>query len=418
VTIALLPLVALACGSNPKPSPVESRAPIASATPSTGPSQTAPPPSPTSIPAFDPKAIKIRLVKVAGGLTAPVGFADPGDGSGRLFVIEKAGRIRIIRDGKLARAPFLDIRKRVVLGSERGLLGLAFHPDFPNDPRFFVDYTDLNGNSVISSFTVSPDSADRANPDSERFILRFNQPYANHNGGGLAFGPDGDLYIAAGDGGSAGDPQGNGQRLDTLLGKLLRIQVGAADGSKPIYAIPSDAPFANKPNARPEIRAYGLRNPWRFSFDRATGDIWIGDVGQRSREEVDRIAASTPPNKAPNFGWNIMEGSACYPPSTSCDKSGLTRPITEYGHGQGCAIIGGYVGRDPAEPLLYGGYLFGDNCSGRIWAIAAGPNRQKPTLLLDTARAISSFGEDEAGQLYVVDLASGVLLRIVASPRS
>lgn len=375
-------------------------------------------PTPTSIPAFDPHGIKIRLVKVAGGLKAPVGIADPEDGSGRLFVIEQAGRIRIIRDGKLVTAPFLDIRRRIASGGERGLLGLAFHPDFPNDPRLFVDYTDRNGNSVISSFTVSPNSPNRADPDSERFILRFDQPYANHNGGGLAFGPDGDLYIATGDGGSAGDPHGNGQRLDTLLGKLLRIQVGAADGSKPLYAIPPDAPFAKKADARPEIRAYGLRNPWRFSFDRLTGDLWIGDVGQGSKEEVDRIAASTPPNKAPNFGWNIMEGTACYPPSSSCDKSRLTLPVTEYGHSQGCAIIGGYVGRNPAEPLLYGGYLFSDNCSGRIWAIsAAGPDRQKPTLLLDTRHPISSFGEDEAGQLYAVDLASGVLFRIVASPR-
>ena len=241
--------------------------------------------------------------------------------------------------------PFLDIRDRIEAGGERGLLGLAFHPDFPADPRLFVDYTDRNGNTVVSSFAVPYATPGQADPDTERVLLRIEQPYPNHNGGALAFGPDGDLYIATGDGGSAGDPHGNGQDLDTLLGKLLRIRVGAADGSGPPYLIPPDAPFAVDPRARPEIRAYGLRNPWRFSFDRLTGDLWIGDVGQGDWEEVDRLSASAPPDVAPNFGWNVMEGDHCFE-ATSC-REAVVRPVAEYGHDQG--ITGGLVARDPAQ---------------------------------------------------------------------
>ncbi len=420
--LALLALLVAGCGTSATPTAGPSRAPVATpqpvatsiSTPAPTPTAT---PSGTPIPTFDAARVQLQLERVVAGLDAPLAIANAGDGGGRLFVVEQAGRIRVIRDGRLETTPFLDIRDRIEAGGERGLLGLAFHPGFPGDPRLFVDYTDRDGNTVVSSFAVPSATPDRADPESERVLLRIEQPYPNHNGGALAFGPDGDLYIATGDGGSAGDPHGNGQDLDTLLGKLLRIRVGPADGSGPPYLIPPDAPFAVDARARPEIRAYGLRNPWRFSFDRLTGDLWIGDVGQGDWEEVDRLSASAPPGVAPNFGWNVMEGDHCFG-ATSCREAGLVRPVAEYGHDQGCSIVGGFVARDPAQPLLYGGYLFADYCSGRIWALdAAWPEPGEPVLLLDSGHVISSFGEDEAGSLYLTDLASGELLRIVATSR-
>jgi glucose/arabinose dehydrogenase len=353
------------------------------------------------------------LDPIVDGLNAPLAVVDAGDGSGRLFVAEQAGRIRIVKDGRLGDPPFLDLTRRISSGGERGLLGLAFAPDFPTDPRLYVDYTDLDGNSVIASFRVPEATPDRADPGSQRILLHFDQPFPNHNGGGLMFGPEGDLYIAVGDGGSAGDPHGNGQKLTTVLGKLLRIRPGAPDGSKPAYTVPADAPFVSRPNARPEIRAYGLRNPWRFSFDRVTGDLWIGDVGQGAWEEVDVIRGHDPPNLAPNFGWNVMEGRHCFAADT-CHRTGLTAPVAEYSHDFGCAIIGGYVGRDPNAPTLYGGYLYADECSGNIWVLdAARPESRSPRLVLDSGHVISSFGEDQAGRLYLTDLSDGTLYRIV-----
>ena len=247
------------------------------------------------------------------GLSAPVDVANAGDGSGRLFVVEQGGKIRIVRDGALVERPFLDIGGRITSGGERGLLGLAFHPDYPTDPRFFVDYTDRDGNTVVSSFRVSATDPDVADPGSESILLHVDQPFANHNGGGLGFGPDGDLYIALGDGGSEGDPQGNGQRLDTLLAKILRIDVdgGAAAGAP--YGIPADNPFVGTAGAKPEIWLYGLRNPWRFRFDRQTGDLWIGDVGQDAWEEIDVARAGV---GGLDFGWNRTEGFHCYDPPT------------------------------------------------------------------------------------------------------
>jgi len=353
---------------------------------------------------------------VIGGLNSPLAAVNAGDGSDRLFVVEQPGRIRIVRDGTLVETPFLDIRGRILSGGERGLLGLAFAPDYPTDPRLFVDYTDLKGNTVVSSFNVPGASPDQADPGSERILLHIDQPFPNHNGGDIDFGPDGDLYIAMGDGGSGGDPLGNGQSLTTLLGKLLRIRVGPADGSGPAYTIPPDNPFATDPGAKPEIRAYGLRNPWRFSFDRATGDLWIGDVGQGAWEEVDVIRASDPASVAPNFGWNVMEGRHCYS-ADPCNKDGLVLPVAEYDHSLGCAIVGGYVARDPSQPAMYGGYFYADDCSGNIWALdAARPEAHVPVLVLESGKAISSFGEDAAGRLYVTDLGAGQLLRIVAAP--
>jgi len=365
---------------------------------------------------FNPSRLSIQLQSVVDGLTAPVAVVNAGDDSDRLFVVEQAGRIRVIDGGTLVEAPFLDISARIVSGGEQGLLGLAFAPDFPTDPRLYVDYTDLHGNTVVSSFTVAPASPDRADPDSERILLQIDQPFPNHNGGVLAFGPDGDLYVGMGDGGSGGDPFGNGQSLTTLLGKILRIRpAGPGTTSGPAYSIPPDNPYAHDPSARPEIFASGLRNPWRLSFDRLTGDLWIGDVGQSDWEEVDHWPQGPSYASGPNFGWNVMEGNHCYN-ATDCNRTGFVLPVAEYSHQFGCAIVGGYVGRDPGERALDGGYVYGDDCSGNLWVLDAANPSAAPTLFPGSGRQISSFGEDEAGRLYLTDLASGELLRIVPIP--
>ena len=325
----------------------------------------------------------------------------------------RAARSGSSETGRSRPNSFLDISGAVSGGGEQGLLGLAFHPDFPDDPRLFVYYTDTSGDTRVSSFSVDPSNPDRADPDSEVQLLFIDQPYGNHNGGALAFGPDGYLYIGVGDGGSGGDPHGNGQKLGTLLAKVLRIDVDSTTGDQ-AYGIPADNPFVSTDSARPEIFALGLRNPWRLSFDRDTGDLWIGDVGQRAWEEIDVARAGT---SGANFGWNRMEGSHCFRPSDGCDTSGLTVPVTEYSHDTGgCTVIGGYVYRGSAEPELAGGYLFGDYCSGTIWAIdPSGDAFREPTVVAESGATISSFGEDEAGELYVTDLSSGELLRVVAS---
>jgi glucose/arabinose dehydrogenase len=362
-------------------------------------------------------ATSARLVRIVGGLAAPTYATNAGDGSGRIFVLEQAGRIRVVEDGHLRPQPFLDLSGRISSGGERGLLGLAFHPGFPRDPRLFVDYTDPAGNTVVASFTATSGSAGVADPSSERVLLHIDQPFPNHNGGQLAFGPDGLLYIGMGDGGSGGDPYGNGQRTDTPLGKILRIDVDRTAGGR-AYAIPADNPFASGRDAAgraglPEIWAFGLRNPWRFSFDASSGSLWIGDVGQDRWEEVDRIPAGTPPPV--NLGWNVMEGTHCYKPAEACRTAGLWSPLAEYGHDQGCAVTGGYVARGATAGSLAGRYVFGDYCSGTIWTLdAAGPDRQEPGLLLRSGRTISSFGSDEAGGILVCDLAGGELLRLVS----
>lgn len=339
----------------------------------------------------------MSLEPVATGLASPLFVTGAGDGSGRLFVVEQSGRIRILRDGRILPKPFLDIAERINAGGERGLLGLAFHPGFGGDERrFYVDYTDLRGDTVVAEY-LATDEPDLADPHSEGILLRIDQPFPNHNGGALAFGPDGGLYIATGDGGSGGDPDDNGQRRDTLLGKLLRLDVDRA-------------------GAGPEIWALGLRNPWRFTFDRMTGDLWIGDVGQGAWEEIDRAKAGQ--GAGANYGWRIMEGRHCFEPPIGCDRSGLVLPIAEYSHAEGCSVTGGYVYRSDASPALRGAYVFGDFCSGTIWGLAAGgPDVQEPVVLAETDRAISSFGEDEAGEVYLTDLASGELLRLVGLPR-
>jgi len=401
VRTAVAALVLGACSAVPAPS-----------APSVPSARSSPPPAPTGPPAIDPATVGLRTEVVAGGFSAPLQVTNAGDGSARLFVVEQAGRILVVRDGQVGREPFLDLRDRVGAGGERGLLGLAFSPAFPADRRLFVNYTDPDGTTVVSSFLAGPGAtADRADPASERVLLRVAQPYPNHNGGGLAFGPDGLLYVGLGDGGGSGDPEGNGQRLDTLLGKLLRIDVTAPPPDGRPYAIPPDNPFASGGGA-PEIWAIGLRNPWRFSFDRLTGELWIGDVGQNRYEEIDRTPAGAAPPV--NYGWNRMEAGHCFQPASGCDPTGLALPIAEYGHDAGCAVTGGHVARGETAGPLAGVYLFGDFCSGRIWGLdASGPDRQEPVLLLESGRSISSFGEDEAGRILFTDLARGELLRLV-----
>jgi glucose/arabinose dehydrogenase len=307
----------------------------------------------------------VELQRVTGGLEVPVGLAHAGDGSGRLFVVEKAGRIRVLENGALLGAPLLDIAGRVgSQQSEQGLLGLAFHPAFAQNGQFYVNYTDLQGDTVVSRFSMpagwTPGSPPVADPGSEMPLLKLDQPAGNHNGGHLAFGPDGYLYIGTGDGGGAGDRYGNGQNGATLLGAMLRIDV---DGGEP-YVIPADNPFVGDPGVRDEIWALGLRNPWRYSFDRLTGDLWIADVGQNVYEEVDfQPAAHT---GGWNYGWPIMEGNHCFPADVSCDRAGLTLPLLEYDHTLGCSITGGYVYRGQEFSDFQGVYVFGDFCTGRI----------------------------------------------------
>jgi glucose/arabinose dehydrogenase len=346
------------------------------------------------------------LEEVTGGLEMPVFATHAGDGSGRLFVLEKGGSIRVIDASGLLPQPFLNIRARVgSSGSEQGLLGLAFHPAFVQNGRFFVYYTDRNGDTVIARFQANTERT-AADPASEVVLLTETQPAANHNGGMLAFGPDGMLYAGLGDGGSAGDPWNNGQSLNTLLGKLLRIDVDNGD----TYAVPADNPFVGQGGVRPEIWAYGLRNPWRFSFDRATGDLYIADVGQNQWEEVNYQKANSPGGE--NYGWKVMEGLHCYG-SNSCDQTGLVLPVAEYDHGQGCSVTGGYVYRGAAQPSLQGAYFYGDYCSGYIWALSRPEvDRWQSDLLLESGAPISSFGESEAGEVLVVAL-NGMVYRLV-----
>ena len=342
--------------------------------------------------------VEVVLQPVVTGLSDPLYVTHAGDRSGRLFVVEQAGVIRIIKDGRVLARPYLDIRNRVVSGGEMGLLSVAFHPQYERNGRFFVNYTANRGGlkTIIAEYRVSS-NPDVADPD-ERVLMEIAQPYSNHNGGLNKFGPDGMLYIGMGDGGSARDPHNNGQRLDTLLGKLLRIDV---DGGSP-YRIPPDNPFVNRAGARDEIWAYGLRNPWRFSFDRATGRLFVGDVGQNAWEEIDLV------EKGGNYGWRIMEGAHCHIPQTGCDTSGLAEPIAEYRTSLGCAVTGGYVYRGTRIRDLTGQYVLGDYCGGQIWTLTERAGRWTMSLLLNTQHRISSFGEDESGELYVVDHAGGV----------
>jgi glucose/arabinose dehydrogenase len=364
----------------------------------------------------DPATLSIRFDLVVGGLSNPVAIAHAGDGTGRLFIIEKVGRIRVFQDGRLLAQPFLDIRDRVEsAANERGLLGLAFHPHYHANGYLFVGYTTSQpdrigaravGAVVYARYKVTEDP-NRADPDSEKVLLWWEHSRGNHNGGHLAFGPrDGYLYIGTGDGGGGGDPDENGQNPMTYLGKMLRIDV---DGGDP-YAIPPGNPFAERAGARDELWALGLRNPWRYHFDRATGDLYIGDVGQNAIEEIDFQPFDSAGGE--NYGWDLMEGTRCYEPSSNCDRTGLTLPVAEYDHSQGCSVTGGTVYRGQRYPALVGTYFYTDYCSGRTWAMNRDAGSWRSAQISQVNLRIQSYGEDEAGEVYVA-AGNGQILRLV-----
>ncbi|MCY4018792.1 MAG: PQQ-dependent sugar dehydrogenase [Chloroflexi bacterium] len=355
-----------------------------------------------------PSADEVVFSPVAGGFNRPLFVTHADDGSERLFVVEQTGKVWIIKDGVRAEQPFLDI-SGLITGtanrpySEQGLLGLAFHPEYASNGRFFVNYTDRSGTTVVAGYHVSLSNADIADAGSGGIIFQLLQPYANHNGGHIEFGPDGYLYISLGDGGSANDPLGAGQNRRLLLGSIIRIDV---DGALP-YAIPADNPFVGDDSALDEIWAYGLRNVWRFSFDRATGDMYLADVGQSLLEEVNFQPADS--RGGENYGWNVWEGTRLFAGGSARDH---VPPVFEYSHSLGCSITGGYVYRGSAIPQLEAVYLFGDYCTGRMWAMYRDTDLNwRAEEFANPGWAISSFGEDEAGEIYVVDY-SGTIYRI------
>ena len=420
LAVVLLAVVVTACGSggaspsgsaaaSPAPSPAAvSASPSASA--SAGPVESA-----SSAPSIVPPT-GLTLEPVVGGLDDPLDVATrPGD-TRTMLVAEQVGRLRLVREGSLVERPFLDISDAVSAGGERGLLGVAVHPD-PADGRVFVYYSTPDDRQVVASFQTDPADPDRALPDSERVVLSMDDPFGNHNGGGLAFGPEGFLYVATGDGGGAGDPLDSGRDLGSLLAKILRLDVDVAAAADPAYTIPADNPFVTTDGARPEVWLTGLRNPFRFRIDAATGDLWIGDVGQGSREEIDHAPAGL---GGLDFGWNTMEGTRCYE-SDSCDPAGLTAPVAEYGHDQGCSVTGGAVYRGAAQPALDGWYVFADYCSGRFWmldadaAATSGTTASDLPVAFESGRSISAIAPAPDGELIATDHGAGELLRVVAT---
>ena len=354
---------------------------------------------------------------MAEGLSQPVDLTAPPGDTTRIFIVEKTGRVRIHRAGQVVPRPFLDVSSLVSGGSEQGLLGLAFHPRFASNRKFYVNYTDRAGDTRIVEYAVGSDPDTASASIAGRLVLSVDQPYSNHNGGQVAFGPDGYLYIGLGDGGSAGDPQGNGQNLGTLLGKMLRIDV---DGAAP-YTVTTGNPFVGRPGARGEIWSYGWRNPWRFCFDGSTGDMIVADVGQNLWEEIDHEPEGV---GGRNYGWRIMEGFHCYPQSASCDKTGLTLPVAEYDHETGCSVTGGYVYRGPSLPELHGSYFYGDYCTGIVRSLeiqgGLAVNSKDWTSALRTAAGgamtgLSSFGLDARGELYLC-LLGGEIYRLARKP--
>ena len=390
----------------PRPSVLPSDAPSGSP-PSDAPSGSATPASTGAAPSGTPPQLTIETM--VDGLRDPVDIAWRPEDPSTLFVVEQVGRIRIVRDGQLVERPFLDISGLVRAGGESGLLGLAFLPS-GEAGRFFTYYTDRNGHQIVASYDTDPDDADVAAPGTATTWLDMADRFGNHNGGALVFGPDGNLYIGTGDGGGAGDPLDSGRHLDTLLAKVLRIDVDPRGGSDPRYAVPSDNPFVDRGGARPEIWLTGLRNPWRIRFDRTTGDLWIGDVGQGDREEIDVARAGI---GGLDYGWNVMEGSICFR-TADCDADGLTLPVAEYDHSVSaiCSVTGGTVYRGDGLPALQGWYVFADYCSGTFWAIDPTRDRtEEPAVVAETDHLITAIAEDAAGELFATDH-GGQLLRI------
>ena len=373
---------------------------------------------------------QIQTRKIADGFDKPVYAVSHPTDHNMIFVVEQKGTIQIVNDKTVLKLPFLDIQDRVHYplfpGDEMGLLGFAFHPDFLGNEFCFVHYVNKNDYSIISRFKTDSFTI---NPNSEKIILKMKQPYSNHNGGSIAFGPDGYLYIGFGDGGSAGDPENNAQNLNNYLGKILRINV---DTNPEKYTIPQNNPFIGKKNVKEEILCFGLRNPWRFSFDFLTGDLFIGDVGQNNWEEIDVIPGNNMGGQ--NFGWNIMEGFHCYPEEIDCNKTNLNEPIWEYPNNanylktlvgikqnkmDGCSITGGYVYRGSKIPEFYGRYIFGDYCTGKVWSFAyengeAGDIKNHTSDILNSMNKnsfyLSSFGETIDGELLIVDYSGGVYI--------
>jgi glucose/arabinose dehydrogenase len=351
--------------------------------------------------------VPVALEQVASGLAFPLYLTSPA-GDQRLFIVEKGGTIRIVQNGALLPTPFLDLSAKVSTGREQGLLGLAFDPQYASNGRFVVDYTDLAGDTRVSLFRVSQDP-NVADPASELAVLGVDQPFANHNGGQVLFGPDGLLYVMLGDGGSSGDPGNRGQSLADLLGSILRVQPLETGG----YAVPADNPFVGMPDVRPELWSYGLRNPWRVDFDPATGDLYVADVGERQWEEVSVSTATAGAGRGVNFGWRIMEGPECFG-SPSCDEGGLELPVVSYDHGDGCSITGGFVYRGSAIPALQGHYFYSDYCAGFVRSFrledgVAVDQYEWPTLA--PGAGVPGFGRDAAGELYILGV-DGVVYRI------
>lgn len=395
-------LLAMGCGSSSSKPPDDAHPPSDAEPVRDGPVADCTPVSGTDV----------GLELVASGLSRPVFVSSPPDDA-RLFILEQPGRIRIFKDGTLLEQPFLDIEDQVLsTGNEQGLLGLAFHPEYAQNGRFFINYTarEPRHDTVIAEYRVSADPDVAETAEKQLFPTPINQPNSNHNGGMLAFGPDGYLYIGLGDGGGANDPDETGQDPTSLLGSMLRIDV---DGGDP-YGIPSDNPYAGGGDERPEIWAIGLRNPWRFSFDRDTGDLYIADVGQGDWEEVSVQPASSTGGE--NYGWNTMEGSSCFDPEEGCDTTGLTLPAAEYDHGgDRCSITGGYVYRGTCMPDLQGRYFYADYCSDQVWTFEYAGGQAAELQELPGGLGISkivSFGEDATGELYVINL-DGDVYRIV-----
>lgn len=347
--------------------------------------------------------LTLKLVKVADGFDAPVYLTHAGDGSGRLFVVEQGGRVKVLRDGRIASGAYLDVSDRITSGGERGLLGLAFDREFASNGRFYVNYTDEGGDTVVAAFVADDPASDTPKLTGPTQLLKVGQPYSNHNGGCIVIGPDGRLWVGMGDGGSGGDPQGNAQNPKSLLGKMLAIEVGV-DGARWW--------------GKPEVVASGLRNPWRFSFDAETGDLWIGDVGQNAWEEIGFVARDEALAGGVNHGWNAWEGTRPYPPDATPGRGGFTFPVVEYGHDEGNSVTGGYVYRGKKYPALVGTYLFADFGAGWVAgaeadgagaALASDGKKLLPyRVLVRNAGQPSSFGEDADGELYLLDYGGAV----------